>query len=160
MSKVVPKDNEKFLTTFSSWDFEALIKSLPNNSIPTCVIQIESKTGNTGFLDERGQWIIAFWNKVIGEGSNIEGHRNGWTELILFAPSMESEKFIQFIVENLKATVDDRLKSLAVFSTINGSLDERINETEKMALQLNKVNYWNEHLYSSYYENGIENNLK
>ena len=159
MNEVVPKDDEKFLSTFTSWNIEALIKNLPNQPVPTCVIQIEPKTGNTGLLEERGQWIIAFWNKVIGEGSNIEGHRNGWTELIFFAPSMESEKFIHFIVEKLKVTVDDRLISLAVFSTINGSLDEKINETEKMALQLNKINYWNEHLYSSYYENGIEKNL-
>ena len=75
MNKVAPKDDDKFLTTASSWDLEVLIKNLPNNPIPTCLIQIEPQTGNTGFLEERGQWIKEFWNTAIKEGKTFEGHR-------------------------------------------------------------------------------------
>ena len=160
MNQVVPKDDDKFLTTASSWDLEALIENLPNNSTPTCLIQIEPQTGKTGFLEERGKWIKELWNNIIVEGKPFEAHRSGWTELIIFSPAMEFEKFVESITEILKTSTDNKLKSLALFSVVNGTYSDKITEIEKMGIQFSKINYWKDHTYSSYFENGIEKNLK
>ena len=65
-------------------------------------------------------------------------------------------EFSNILLEHLKTIKTDHLKSLALFSKIEGSFDQQIKEIDKMGLQLNKIDYWLDHLYPSYFENGNE----
>ena len=159
MKKNTDKDLEKFLTTYVRWDLSALIKSLHKKPIPTCVVHIEPQQGKTGFLEERGAWIIEFWNKVIKHNNSIEGHRTGWTSLLFFGPDIQPNDFKSPILGHRRTSVTGQLKSLALFSMIEGSFENQIMEIDNMGLQLNKLNYWDDHIYPSYYENGIEKEL-
>ena len=59
-------------------------------------------------------------------------------------------------MEHLRTIKMDHLKSLALFSKIEGSFDQQIKEIEKISLQLAKIDYWLDHIYPSYFENGNE----
>ena len=75
MKKTIDKDPEKFLTTYKRWDLCALIKSLPKELVPACVVHIEPKQGKTGYLEERGTWIKELWNRTINRNNSKEIRR-------------------------------------------------------------------------------------
>lgn len=156
MKKTIDKDPEKFLTTYKRWDLCALIESLPKESVPICVVHIEPKHGKTGYLEERGTWIKELWNRTINHNNSIEGHRTGWTSLLFFGPNIHINEFRNILLEHLRTIKMDHLKSLALFSKIEGSFDQQIKEIEKISLQLAKIDYWLDHIYPSYFENGNE----
>jgi len=73
-----------------------------------------------------------------------------------FGPNMHINKFRNILLEHLRTIKTDHLKSLALFSIIEGSFEHQIREIDYMALQLNKIGYWVDHIYPSYFENGNE----
>ena len=141
-------------------NIKELLSEAPDLTASACVIQIMSKEGRTGYLEEQGELIKNIWSAVTGSIPNIYGFRTSWAEIVFFHPSLELKSLQLEIIQILKSTLDAKLESKSVFSRLNGTFEERLKEIEKMGLQLSKVNYWEEHNYPSYWLNGEETKLK
>ncbi len=156
MKKTTAKDPEEYLTTYKRWDLSALIKGFPEDPKPVFVVHIEPQLGKTGYLEKRGTWIKEMWNRTINRSNRIKGHRTGWTSLLFFSPEMNVNEFRNILLAQLKTSKTNQLKSLALFSIIEGSFDQQKREIDSMSLQLDKIGYWVDHIYPSYFEDGIE----
>ena len=118
------------------------------------------RSRETGFLEEQGELIHKLWSEITGNIQNVYGFRTSWNELVFFHPSLQPNVFRDKIVLVLKSNLDAKLKSKAIFSNLHGAVENRINEIERMCLQLSKLNYWEKHYYPSYWENGKEIKLE
>ena len=149
-------DNSNYLTTHEEWDLAGQLEAIKSDAIPACLIRISPKNSRTGLNEESGEWILKFWENVTKNEKKVEGHRIGWSDIVLFAQSMNEKEFQEFIRNLLKSLTVSNLKSLALFSLIHGEVEGKIKEIDRMYLQLSKLDYWTEHIYSVYYEDGIE----
>lgn len=154
--EIHPKDNEKFLSTQENWDLVSLVESLPITPVSTCLILVEPSNSKTGLLEERGLWILNFWQNILEHYPSIQGQRFNWSGLIFFSVEFSSIKMIEVFSNLLRNSTHPELQSKAIFSNVQNSPSEKLREIEQMELQLNKINYWNEHIYPSYFEDGIE----
>ena len=148
--------NYFYLTTHHEWNLKTQLKTTKYHSMPTCFIRIFSEYKHTGLNEERGEWILEFWKKITENNFTIEGHRFSWSEVILFDRIMDEDKFKKIVLNLLLSLTANNLKSLTVFSKLSGDAEQKIQEIERMSLQLDKIGYWKEHIYPAYYENGRE----
>lgn len=148
------------LTTYKEWNLVAQLKAIELDLIPVCLIQIATRNKQTGLNKERGKWILELWENVTKEPGRIDGHHVDWSTIIFFTQVMEREKFQEFILNLLKLQTFSPLKSLALFSCLSGDVEKKIQEIDRMHLQIDKINYWKEHIYPIYYEDGLEVQIK
>jgi len=67
-----------------------------------------------------------------------------------------SESFKEFILNAVRLTKAVDLESQALFSVLDQTIVEREAEIDRMVMQLAKLDYWEEHIYNSYYSDGEE----
>lgn len=147
-----------FLTTHHKWDLNDQLLTFENDNLQACYVIIKPEKG-IGFGEERGEWITTLWNKISKSTNVINGHRISWDNLIFISNTTNTTTFKNHLIDILKTTLEPNLKSLALFSSLTGTAEEKIKEISMMELQLIKINYWKIHKYPEYFENGIQRML-
>ena len=79
---------------------------------------------------------------------------------MLFAPELKKTQFESNLIAKLETITHRDLNSYLLVSELVGPEDAKLKKLDEMQLQLHKINYWEQHIFDYYYENGKQIELK
>ncbi|MDU9050045.1 MAG: hypothetical protein Q3M30_14450 [Candidatus Electrothrix sp. Rat3] len=133
------------------------MSTLPT-SLPVALLQVKTKSGKVELREERDKWLEELWEHLNSPG--ILECRWMWDEVMLFAPELKKEQFESSLIAKLETITHRDLNSYLLVSELVGPEDAKLKELDEMQLQLHKINYWEQHIFDYYYENGKQIELK
>jgi hypothetical protein len=134
-----------------------LLSTLPT-SLPVALLQVKTKSGEVELREERGKWLEDLWEHLNSPG--ILECRWLWDEVMLFAPELKKTQFERNLIAKLETITHRDLNSYLLVSELVGPEDAKLKKLDEMQLQLHKINYWEQHIFDYYYENGKQIELK
>ena len=134
-----------------------LLSTLPT-SLPVALLQVKTKSGKVELREERGKWLEDLWEHLNSPG--ILECRWLWDEVMLFAPELKKTQFESNLIAKLETITHRDLNSYLLVSELVGPEDAKLKKLDEMQLQLHKINYWEQHIFDYYYENGKQIELK
>ena len=138
-------------------DIDVFLNTLPE-SISAALLQVKTKSGGIELREERGKWLEELSIKL--KTPEISECRSSWDELFLFAPNLQKVEFERSLVSELENSTHPDLDSYLIVAIVTGPDKAKRKRLDEMQLQLHKINYWNEHTFDYYYENGRKIALK
>lgn len=157
--QIESEHNDLSLPSYENWKVVELLENLSSEPIPACMVLVEPRVWRTGYNEEIADWVANFWKEVFEENPTIQGRRFSWGIVLFVAPQNSLAEMKDLILKVLADSIHPELTSRTLFSFVQNSFEEKIREVEQMELQLNKINYWKEHIYPSYFEDGMEKSL-
>ncbi len=134
---------------------EDLLLSVPDGS-EVAYVYIIGTNGETGHNEDINFCVHACF-KELATYPEIRGLRTGWFESIYV--SNTTEKMCSRVVLATSSPISDKVEMRALCDKLQGSSDERIKTVQKLELQLNKINYWQTHMFDHYFKNGQRHEL-
>lgn len=150
------RPNPELLTTEIEWDLLKMLQSQEDKKSDVCLIRVICKNSNPDRNEQIGRSIHEIWDAVTGYLPGALVHRLSWASLLFMHSGEDGESFNKSILKALRLVSTLELESQALFSVLDQSIVEREAEIERMGMQLAKLDYWKNHIYSCYYCNGEE----
>ena len=148
--------NPELLTTEIECDLLTMLRSYEDKESDVCLIRVICKGSSPDRNEQIGRLIHEIWDAVTACLPGILGHRLSWSSLLFMHSSEDNKSFNESILNVLRQVNTQELESQALFSILDQSIAERETEIDRMGMQLAKLDYWEKHIYSSYYCNGGE----
>jgi len=143
------------MRTFS--DIGNIIEETPW-SLPAALIMIKTKSGRVELREDRGNWLVDIYEDL--KSKSMLECRSTWDEMYLFSPEIQVSEFERTLVSKIEKLSHFHLDVYLLVTEIEGTSSEKIKTLKEMQLQLLKLDYWDDHLFDSYYKNGCKIDLK
>lgn len=99
-----------------------------------------------------GLWIQNLAQEILAQHPTVRFYRYSWSTVALIQENCDDWE--PKISNSLARLAQANLTSCSVFSLLTESYSNKMDEFQKMELQLAKVNDWKIHAYSYYYKDG------
>jgi len=138
-------------------DIENILEKTPW-SLSAALIVIKTKSGRVELREERGNWLVDIYEDL--KSKSMLECRSTWDEMYLFSPDIQVSEFEKTLVSKIEKFSHFHLDVYLLVTEIEGTSNAKIKTLNEMQLQLHKLDYWDDHLFDSYYKNGCKIDLK
>lgn len=123
------------LYTGHSNDIYELLEPLSDSTVLLILVAIMPRDQKTGLLEEQGDWVLSFWERMVELVEGIVGCRVLWNT-IFFAVEQSNAAITERILENvLHQLRSPCLKSICVTMNAKGSVQDKIKALDRMQLE-------------------------
>ena len=133
------------LTTGKSHYVDDLIEPFCDDGVLMILIAVWPRKQKTGLLEEQGEWVLSFWNEMLGSVEDIVGCRTLWNTLFFAVAASQAARIEKVLQEALQRHSNKALKSYCVTLEMSGKLQSKMMAFDEMQAEVSSENDFNTH---------------